>query len=458
MGEIWESLFMVRNTVYISLFSLVLSLKLYAGPIVNIKNQDDLDNYIKTTDFNGVVLVKRQDKILYEKAFGYRNFETKEELKLTDKFQIGSLTKQFISASLLQLVEEGKIKLEDSVAEFLPDLNLDKTITLRQILSHTAGIANYTDQKIFWKNLDYEKKNSLDDLLSFIKTLNPDFLPGTKWNYSNSGYIIAGKLLEVLSGKSYSDYISKQFLSPLGMNDSGVEDHFEKISDVLGYEVSEVDGKVTTEAVTGLNLTWALSAGDMYSTVYDLAKWVDIYHRNPFLSDASIIEMQNPILNDYGLGIFSSKYLGETMISHDGHTIGFGSSLVHLKESKLTVVSLNNNDGDRAGVSGLALLYFKTGNAFGFKQKELSIDQKKLSEYVGQYSNGKMIVEVYLKNNALKIFVKGQREFNSKYVDEDSFNIENFAGEEFLRDENQNISGLRHYQNGQTFDYKKLAE
>lgn len=426
------------------LFTFLYSIHSFAGPMVNIGTSDDLIDYIAKSPFNGVVLVAKDNTQLLKKAFGVRDFDSKTPLSINDKFQIGSNTKQFVAAALLKLQEAGKISLADEVTKYLPMYPILKNIKIRDVLNHTSGIANYTDQKEFWAMLDYSKTLNLDNLIEFATSFPFDFKPRTNWNYSNSNYIVAGKILEVVSEERWDQYIQNHFLLPLNMTNTGYSEYFDKVSAVTGHVIE----KGVFSSIK-FNLSWALSAGALYSNVDDLLKWTSIYDSSPLINEGSKKEMQAPFKSNYGLGLRISTEKGETMLFHNGSTPGFNSSITYLKNSKLTVITLDNVDG-RFPVANVVREFYSQGKSTALKYTSYPATLEDLQHYTGRYggSNG-LQINIFLQNERLYLQTNdGQPAYLMRANDKDSFDLQGFAGEEFLRDQNGIVVSLKHYQNG----------
>lgn len=436
----------------------LVSLTAFAGPVLELKTQDQFDSYLIENKFNGVLLVAQKDKILLKKAFGVKDFTTNTPLSADDKFQIGSVSKQFTAAALLKLQQEHKLSIDDEVIKYLPEFEVLKGIKIRDVLNHTSGVADFTEPKNgFWQLVDYNKVLSLNDILNFIIKLPFDFSPKTNWNYSNSGYIIAGKIVEKLSGQSWSEYIKTQFLEPLQMNNTGYVDYFSQVSDVVGHANSEE--KLTP--IKDFNMSWALSAGGLYSTVDDLLKWISIYDSSMLLSEDSKAQMQTPFLNNYALGVQVEKFNNEIKISHGGRTPGFTTNLTYLKSAKFKVVKFDNTDGNMidgsvVDVTALALNFYINGTTTAVKLKRYPINKNIFSDYVGNYINGEMNLKVFIKDDALFLQPNdGQPAYPLVANDQDSFRLLGIAGEEFIRDPNAKVIELKHYQNGDVSVFKK---
>ena len=172
--------------------------------------------------FMGTVLVAQDGKVLLDKGYGFANLEWDIPNTPTTKFRLGSITKQFTAASILLLEERGKLKVEDPVKKYMPDAPAawDK-ITIFHVLTHTSGIPSFTGFP------DYESREAQamtpEKLVEWFRDKPLEFEPGTKWNYSNSGYVLLGYLIEKISGQSYSDFVQQNIFTPLGMKDSGYD-------------------------------------------------------------------------------------------------------------------------------------------------------------------------------------------------------------------------------------------
>src|SRR6478735_11075090 len=172
--------------------------------------------------FMGTVLVAQDGKVLLDKGYGFANLEWEIPNTPTTKFRLGSITKQFTAASILLLEERGKLKIEDPVKKYMPDAPAawDK-VTIFHLLTHTSGIPSFTGFP------DYPRREgdtmTPQQLGDWFRDKPLEFEPGAKWNYSNSGYILLGYLIEKISGQSYSDFVQQNIFTPLGMKDSGYD-------------------------------------------------------------------------------------------------------------------------------------------------------------------------------------------------------------------------------------------
>ena len=306
---------------------------------------DELANkYYSLGQLNGAVLVAEDGKIIYNKGFGMSDFENKIPNNENTKFRLASVTKQFTATLIMQLVEKGKIKLEGKLTDYLPYYRKDvgDKITISQILSHTAGIANYTNDSKFMMEQTGTKVTPKEFVLKYCSE-DLIFEPGTKWEYSNSGFFILGMVIEEVTGKTYEENLEANILKPLGMTNTGYE-HSDKT-----YE-NKAKGYVSTfgefQPARFLEMTIPYSAGSMYSTTGDMFIWDQALYTEKILTKASLDKMFTPVLNNYGYGwqIIEAPLgdMKKKVITHSGGIFGFNSLETRLVEDNKYIMVFNN--------------------------------------------------------------------------------------------------------------------
>lgn len=365
-----------------------------------------IQKYNALGQLNGAVLVAEGGKIIYCKGIGYADFENKIFNKPDTKFRLASVTKQFTSALILQLVEKGKIKLDGKLSEYLPYYRKDvgEKITIEQILSHTAGLTNYTDSRKFIEN---EVNNPADPKSFVLKYCSDDlaFTPGSDWAYSNSGYFILGLVIEEVTGKKFEEVLQENILIPLGMTNSGVEKTGTAYENYAkGYQNLFGELKPSKE----IEMTVPYSAGAMYSTVEDMFKWDQALYTEKILKKESIEKMFTPVKNDYGFGWHVGEQpIGEMKkkaVLHSGGIFGFNSLVVRLIDDKHFIVALNNVENGSLNPLSIGIANILYGLEAAQPREDLSLvlmknlKEKNIEEVVSEIRKLKEDREKYRAN------------------------------------------------------------
>jgi len=307
--------------------------------------------YNSYRQFNGTVLVAENGKVIFKKGYGLANMEWNIPVEPDTKFRLGSITKQFTSMLVLELVQEGKIKLEGKLTDYLPDYRKDTgdRITIHQLLNHTSGIPSYTGMPNFFQDVS-RNPYGVSDFVKKFASGDLEFEPGTKWNYNNSGYFLLGAIVERVTGKPYEQVLKERILDPVGMKDTGY-DHYETIlaKRASGYE--KRPGGYVNAPYLDMSLPYA--AGSLYSTVGDLYLWDQALYTDKLLSPQLKESMFKPGLSNYAYGWVVQKgplgAQGEpvTIIQHGGGINGFNTLITRLPESKNLIVLLNSTGGTK---------------------------------------------------------------------------------------------------------------
>jgi len=293
----------------------------------------------KEEEFSGNILVVRQGETIYKESFGKANYEWDIPNTAITKFRIGSVTKIFTAIAILILMEEKKLLLHNTVADFIPNFPKGNQITIEHLLTHTSGIGNITDQPDFL--LKSYQLQSPDDLINWIASCSFKSLPGKEFNYSNSGYIVLGKILEVISGLSYEEFLKQKILQPLSMLNTGLDSN-EAIQKhkASGYEL---DKNNNIYHASFINMSNTYSAGGLFSTVEDLHLLDDGIKSNSLLTKNITSQMFSSGRFGYGYGWNITKTKKNNMlIFHHGGINGFTSSYLKLLEKNVTIIVLSN--------------------------------------------------------------------------------------------------------------------
>src|SRR5882724_7849807 len=259
----------IHNSTVARLLLLVVSVIIFYAPALAQDKARQIDElvslYHKYEQFNGSALVAENGKIIYKKGIGLANMEWNIPNEPDTKFRLGSITKQFTATLILQLVEQGKIKLDGKLSDYLDAYRKDTgaRITIHNLLSHTSGVPNYTAQQGFFQNVS-RNPFTVDDFIKKYASGDLEFEPGTKFNYSNSGYFLLGAIVEKVTGKPYEQVLKENILDPLGMKNSGY-DHYNTILSRRATGYTKTQRGYETAPYLDMSIPYA--AGSIYSTV-----------------------------------------------------------------------------------------------------------------------------------------------------------------------------------------------
>ena len=345
-----------------------------------------LDDYAqaayKINEFNGTVLVMQKGKSVYKKAFGMADREWNIANTVNTKFRIGSVTKQFTAACILQLAELGKLSLEDKLTKYFPDYPKGDSITIHMLLNHTSGIKNYTDIPEFWPKAILPL--SKDSMIALFKNKPLDFSPGTGWNYSNSGYFLLGVIVEKASGTTFNNYLLDNIIKKLGLKNT-LMDNLDSVltSRAKGYGKNQQD---VWQHAMQISMEGPYSAGAMVSTVDDLYLWTKALHNNQVLTAASTQKMLTPYKENYGYGIGIDSLKTHKRVSHNGGIPGFASYLGYFPDDDICVAIISNNESNSTTL-GIALssILFNLPVQIPYTPKAVKINTAILDNYVGKY-------------------------------------------------------------------------
>lgn len=315
-----------------------------------------IDSLAEATLADGMVAslaigVKHGDDLLMAKGYGMADLENAVPAKAETVYRIGSITKQFTSAAIMQLFEEGKIGLDDSMTRYLPDFPTQgHEVTIRHLLTHTSGIQSYTGMEGWSANQVFDLTE--EEQIDLFKNEPFNFAPGEEFLYNNSGYFLLGVIIGKVSGEGYRGYLKTHLFEPLGLTGSSYCDEGPLIPwRAEGYEV--VDGEILNDRYLSMNLPGA--AGALCSTVPDLLAWTEALTSGQVVSPASFAQMITPFtLNDgsqtgYGFGLGVGDVDGNPVVSHGGGINGFVTSLADFPAADLHVVVLSNTPGRHPG-------------------------------------------------------------------------------------------------------------
>ncbi|HLW43995.1 MAG TPA: serine hydrolase [Candidatus Acidoferrales bacterium] len=338
-------------------------------------------------------------QILLAKGYGLADVELDVPVKPETLFQSGSVGKQFVSAAVMMLVEEGKVSLDDSLTKYFPDAPASwKPVLIKNMLSHTSGLAEYeTDERTaptgpLYIRLDFTE----DELLKKTEALPMDFAPGEKWAYRNTNYMLLGIMIHKVTGMFYADYLAEKIFKPLGMTSTRLINDADIIPNrSSGYEIHGDKLQNQTWVSPTFNST---ADGTLYFNVLDLAKWDGALYGTSLLKQSSLDRIWTVYpLNDgkpnparYGFGWVISSINGHKVIEHSGAWQGFACDISRYVDDNLTVVVLTNLDAEHSRPGDIVhriagMLNPALAPPPPKEHKEVSVDPKIFDGYVGNY-------------------------------------------------------------------------
>jgi CubicO group peptidase (beta-lactamase class C family) len=289
------------------------------------------------------LLVVKNGTIVQAEGFGLSNVELQVAVKPETIFQSGSVGKQFTATAAMMLVEEGKISLDDPLTKHFADAPPAwKDVTVRELLSHTAGFGDYP------KDFDMRKDWTEEEELKLIESIPLAYEPGTKWEYSNFGYVTLGILIHRVTGEFYGDFLHRKIFQPLGMTTTRIISEADIIPNRAGgYRLVKGELKNQEWVAPMVNTT---ADGSLYFSILDLAKWDAALYGEKLLRRSSLDLMWTPVKlkngtpnpGGYGFGWFIEQRNGHRCIHHDGSWQGFETAIDRYVDDQLTVVALTN--------------------------------------------------------------------------------------------------------------------
>ncbi|HEX7340326.1 MAG TPA: serine hydrolase domain-containing protein [Rhodanobacteraceae bacterium] len=299
------------------------------------------------------IAVVDHGQLAYIHAYGHGRLDPKTSANTAMRYSIGSVSKQFTAAALLLLQQQGKLKLSDPVSDYFPGLTDAGKITLRQILSHTSGYQDYWPQDYVMPEM---LTNTTPQFIMDKWAKKPlDFAPGTKWQYSNTNYTIAGAIIEKLTGQTPFQYLRQHVFLPLGITDAFDNNlHALPPDDARGYHRYAL-GPLHPAPKEGVN--WLYGMAELSLTPTDLASWDMAMIHQTLLKPASWqtmetdVMLKNGLASGYGLGVFVGRFQGHRMISHDGEVSGFTDTNLVFPDDGVAVIAMTNQDA--IGTSGV---------------------------------------------------------------------------------------------------------
>lgn len=419
---------LILNSVGVVAQSLAPQHEAYIDSVMNATFKQD--------EPGAVALVAKNGVAVYRKAFGLASAALAAPNKPEYAFAIGSMTKQFTAVAMLKLAQAGKLALGDDVRKYVPDYNTHgRTITIEHLLTHTSGIPSYTEMKGFEKlyNTDLPKK----EMLEFFMKDSLLFEPGTDWSYSNSGYFLAGYIIEKVTGSTLRDYFMKHLFFPAGMVGAEIGAHGRAIKGfVTGHE--KVGGDEYAPA-RPFSWSWSFGAGDIVCSVDDLLQWDKALYGEKVVKQEWLkkawrsFTLTSGEKTNYGYGWSVSNYQGNDLVAHGGAINGYLSNAIRIPAQQLYVVVLTNNGAKGPNEASMSIAMRLAGTPVT-KRVAQKADPTTLREYTGVYEVkriGGRVASNYDKEKTYRFLTasndtlfsqrSGQEKSPLQFVDKDLF-------------------------------------
>ncbi|AUC84703.1 serine hydrolase [Polaribacter sp. ALD11] len=362
-----------------------------------------LSNQFKANEAGASVLVAKDGQVIYRKAFGKANLELDVDMTPDNVFQIGSITKQFTAVSILMLLEEGKLSLEDDITKFIPEYPTNgKKITVHHLLTHTSGIKSYTSMQGFGKVMTVDE--SPLEFIDFFKDEPMDFEPGEEYKYNNSAYFILGYIIEKVSETSYSKFIKERIFDKVNMSASYYGSHKKIIKNrASGYQ----KGADFSNAQY-ISLTLPFAAGSIMSNVDDMLKWQTAITNNVFVKETTIRKaFTNYTLNNgdkinYGYGWTFNEINEIPTIEHGGSIPGYKSIGIFVPSKDVYVIVFSNCSCNSPTNTAVKIAALAIDKPIFEKSKTVELSLEQLKKWVGTYQfNTGDFRYITLKDNQL---------------------------------------------------------
>ena len=407
---------MIKKTFATLLFALLIHTG-FSQTLDKVK----LDNYFqaleKSNKFMGSVAVFKNGKVVYSKAIGFSNIETKTKATENTKYRVGSISKTFTSVLVLKAVEENKITLYTKLSSFFPRIKNADKITIGNLLNHRSGIHDFTNDSNY-PDWDTQKKSE-KDMAKIIKKGGSDFEPDSKAGYSNSNYVLLSYILQKLYKKTYSELLTEKITMPLGLTNTFVGNKINlKNSECNSYKYS-----TNWEKETETDMSIPMGAGAIVSTPSDLAAFAYALFNGKIIT-ASSVELMKTIKDHFGYGLFQMPFGDKKSYGHTGQIDGFSAAYGYFPSENIGfALTSNGSDYNNNNIS-IVLLSAIFNKPYKIPKFETAGTQTEgLDKYLGTYSSKDVLVKITItkKDNTLVAQATGQSAFGVEETEKDKF-------------------------------------
>jgi D-alanyl-D-alanine carboxypeptidase len=393
-----------------------------AVPDYAAQAREVLAPHLEAKAFSGSILVAKDGVPVWRESFGAADREWDVANTADTKFRLGSITKQFTATAILQLVEQGKLSVDDPISKYYADAPAAwAKVTIKHLLTHTSGIPSYTAIPGFFDK-EARLPKTPDEIVKLTREKPLEFEPGSKYAYDNTGYILLGYVIEKLSGETYADYVTKHIFAPLGMKDTG----YDVTGEILRHRASGYQGsKDGWKNADFLDMSLPYAAGSLYSTTGDLLIWDRALADGKILTPASRAAMFTDYGHEYGYGWRVDTVAGHDRIGHGGGINGFSTGIARYpKDGVVAIVLANYNATPSSSIAdNLAGLCAGAWTP----PKAVELPPEMLDRYVGAYvlsptftltitRQGDQLISQGTNQGPVPIYASAPGEFFSKIV------------------------------------------
>jgi len=368
-----------------------------SGHQLNPEKIQRLDAYFDLLEENnkmmGAFSFSKDGKIIYQRYLGKADVKSGKAITKDSKFRIGSISKTFTSVLIHQLIEDGKLQLDDKLSQFFPKVPEAENISISNLLNHRSGIFNFTNAPDFMAM--HTKPATREQMLNKIISFDRAFEVDSKASYSNSGYLLLSWIIEDLYNKSYAEILQDKIVRPLGLKNTMYGGKIDiDNNDVRSYLKDGKSWSVTDET----DMSIPSGAGALISTVNELNYFFNQLFKGNLVNETSLASMSE-MVEDYGRGLFQIPFYEHIALGHNGGIDGFHSNAFHFTELGLggaITVNGNNYNMNDAIVGALSIYFGKEFEFPSFDQKEITLDKEETVKYAGTYGSVMMPLKITL--------------------------------------------------------------
>lgn len=377
-------------------------------------DQQKLDTYLEKLDdknkMMGSLAIDSAGSKVYQKAMGFRDVESGTRPAADTKYRIGSITKTYTAAMIMQLVDEEKLSLSTSLADFYPQIPQSESITIEHLLRHQSGLYNFTNAPDYpdWMT----EPRSKEELLQIFYEDDPQFELGAQTSYSNTNYVLLQFILEDITGESYADQLQRRIVEPLNLQHTHYGNGIEPAkNEALSYQYQ--DGKWRSAPETDLSIPGG--AGAIVSTNSEMITFIRALMNGELVSEQSLNKMTSTD-QGFGIGLVKIPFHDKYAFGHNGGIDGFQSHLSYFPKEDVSIAITTN--GLQYSMNGILIgalsIYF--GRDFeipSFDEETITLSADQMQKYVGTYITDQlpMEIEVFIDGDALKAQATGQQAF-----------------------------------------------